>query len=90
MDASESYFGWEIGDTELDHLRTLNSAAPNTPPENRSLFDLTSHITPSVHTESYERESSLASSLQASSATRDSQPADSPWVSYISHRSVSS
>ena len=87
MDSSESYFGWEIGDTELDHLKTLNSHAPNTPPENWFPTDVTNSILHPSATLSYERNPGEAS-VSLPPATRDSQPADIPWVSLDTHQPI--
>ncbi|KAH8805434.1 fungal transcriptional regulatory protein [Xylogone sp. PMI_703] len=79
MDLSESFFGWEIGDTELDHLRTLNIDAPNTPPENWFPSDVIHQIGPPTQAPHPEREPTFPSPSIASQTTRDSQPADTPW-----------
>lgn len=81
MDSSESYFGWEIGDTELDHLKTLNSHAPNTPPDNWFPTDVTNSMELTTQSLEYERVFTPTTSLASPQTTRDSQPADSPWVS---------
>jgi hypothetical protein len=78
MDSSESYFGWDIGDTELEYMKTLNSHAPNTPPET---LLLTEALEAPIETPRHVNSHAIQVSLSSAPDTRDSQPADSPWVS---------
>ncbi|KIM99147.1 hypothetical protein OIDMADRAFT_56312 [Oidiodendron maius Zn] len=79
MDSSENYFGWDIGDTELDHMKSLNSHAPNTPPENSLSSEFTYSLDPPTQTRSRGRDTAALLSFPSPPDTRDSQPADSPW-----------
>ena len=82
MDSSENYFGWDIGDTELDHMKSLNSHAPNTPPENSLSSEFTYSLDAPTQTRSRGRDTAALLSFPSPPDTRDSQPADSPWVGY--------
>jgi hypothetical protein len=81
IDSSESYLGWDFGDTELDPMKTLNSHAPNTPPQNWFPTDATYPMALPTETAEYERDPASSTALPSPPTTRDSQPADSPWVS---------
>lgn len=80
MDSSKSYFGWELDDT-TDYLRTLNTDAPNTPPGYWLSSDSAHSMAFPAPKPIYERESAIYNHLPSPAATRDSQPADTPWVS---------
>lgn len=83
MDSSDNYFGWELGDTE-GYLRTLNSDAPNTPPGYWLPVDpnaTTSAVSPTQAVGS-DSQTDISVDIMSAAATRDSQPADSPWVSF--------
>lgn len=78
MDSSDSYLGWGMDSTELDHMNTLNTHAPNSPPANwfpSNSFESAGVLIPDPE---YGREP-----LPSHSGVRDSQPADSPWVSHF-------
>ena len=81
MDSSENYFGWEIGETELDHMKTLNTNAPNTPPAHWFQSGTLDSIAPQTQESTDESGSTFLTSLPSSQSIRDAQPADSPWVS---------
>ncbi|KFY26674.1 hypothetical protein V493_03945 [Pseudogymnoascus sp. VKM F-4281 (FW-2241)] len=79
MDSSDSYLGWGMDSTELDHMNTLNTHAPNSPPANwlaTNSFDSAGIISQELE---YSREPTSAASVPSHSSARDSQPADSPW-----------
>lgn len=82
MDSSDSYLGWGMDSTELDHMNTLNTHAPNSPPANwfpTNPFDSAGFI---IQEPEYSREPVSAAPVPSHSSARDSQPADSPWVSH--------
>lgn len=83
MDSSDSYLGWGMDSTELDHMNTLNTHAPNSPPANwfpSNSFDSAGFIIPGPE---YGREPVSAAPVPSDSSVRDAQPADSPWVSHF-------
>jgi hypothetical protein len=83
MDTSDSYLGWGMDSTELDHMNTLNTHAPNTPPANwfpNDVFDPTGFLS---QVPQYEREPVSLAPLPSHATARDAQPADSPWVNHI-------
>lgn len=88
MDSSDSYLGWGMDSTELDHMNTLNTHAPNSPPANwlaTNSFDSAGIISRELE---YSREPTSAASVSSHSSARDSQPADSPWVSIVLHNII--
>lgn len=83
MDSSDSYLGWGMDSSELDHMNTLNTHAPNSPPANwfpTNSFDSGGLI---IQEPEYIREPVSATSVPTHSSARDAQPADSPWVGYF-------
>jgi hypothetical protein len=83
MDSSDSYLGWGMDSTEMDHMNTLNTHAPNTPPANwfpTNAFDSAGFIS---HQPDYGGEPVSAAAVPSHSSARDAQPADSPWVSHF-------
>lgn len=82
MDSSDSYLGWGMDSIELDHMNTLNTHAPNSPPANwfpTNPFDSTGFI---IQEPEYSKEPVSAAPVPSHSSARDAQPADSPWVSH--------
>ncbi|KAL1962696.1 hypothetical protein VTN77DRAFT_9240 [Rasamsonia byssochlamydoides] len=78
MDSSESYFGWNITEEEMDNMKTLNTNAPNTPPANwlpANAYDS------ALQTRAKEQDTAeVLSALPPSShLIRDAQPTDTPW-----------
>ncbi|OAQ75458.1 fungal transcriptional regulatory protein [Purpureocillium lilacinum] len=68
-DASESFFGWDIGDVELGHMDILNMSPLNWFHNTDAAPSITHQITPAK-----------AISLPPSSELiRDAQPPDTPW-----------
>lgn len=83
MDSSDSYLGWGMDSTELDHMNTLNTHAPNSPPANwfpSNSFDSAGFI---IQEPEHSREHIPATPDSSHSSVRDAQPADSPWVSHF-------
>lgn len=83
MDSSDSYLGWGMDSSELDHMNTLNTHAPNSPPANwfpADSFDSGGLI---IQEPEYSREPISATPVPTHSSARDAQPADSPWVGYL-------
>ncbi|KFZ03327.1 hypothetical protein V502_11042 [Pseudogymnoascus sp. VKM F-4520 (FW-2644)] len=79
MDSSDSYLGWGMDSTELDHMNALNTHAPNSPPANwfpTNPFDSAGFI---IQEPEYSRDPVSAAPVPSHSSVRDSQPADSPW-----------
>jgi hypothetical protein len=84
MESSENYFGWEMGDTELNHMETLNNYAQNSPPlDGLPINALDSSVIP-THASTYQADPAPPTPSLSSRIIRDAQPADSPWVSKIS------
>lgn len=67
--------------TELDHMNTLNTHAPNSPPANwfpTNSFDSAGII---IQEPEHSKEPVSATPNPSQSSMRDAQPPDSPWVS---------
>lgn len=86
MDSSESYFGWDLSEEETDHMKTLNSNAPNTPPAEWLTANSLHSNEPPENRENTVQPSEL---LYSSHLIRDAQPTDTPWVSRITLSSMS-
>jgi hypothetical protein len=81
MDSSDSYLGWGLDSTESDHMNTLNTHAPNTPPAN---WFTTNALDPEAflgQASEFNRGPVPHTSPSSHPIARDAQPADSPWVS---------
>ncbi|KAJ5619436.1 hypothetical protein N7510_003420 [Penicillium lagena] len=73
----ESYLGWNLGDEDIDLMRNLNGASPDTPPACWPHFATATHLT--AHPEAQTVQDAATMQL-----IRDAQPADSPWVRHLS------
>jgi hypothetical protein len=85
VESSESYFGWDLADAEWDHMKSLNTHAPNTPREDW-LLPINPSVDPSALSTSasaYQRvpPSPRHDTLPSPQSIGDAQPTDSPWVS---------
>lgn len=69
MDPSESFFGWDMDESELENL-------------NVPLLDFipTSEVPPGTYISSGVSEIRDLSSMEPSELIRDAQPPDTPWV----------
>ncbi|KFY16961.1 hypothetical protein V492_00970 [Pseudogymnoascus sp. VKM F-4246] len=79
MDSSDSYLGWGMDSTELDHMNTLSTHAPNSPPANwfpTNSFDSAGII---IQEPEHSKEPVSATPNPSQSSMRDAQPPDSPW-----------
>lgn len=73
----ESYLGWNLGDEDIDLVRNLNGASPDTPPACWPPFATATHS--AAHPVSETGQDAATMQL-----IRDAQPADSPWVRHLS------
>lgn len=83
MDSSDSYLGWGMDNNEMDHMNTLNTHAPNSPPANwfpTNSFESAGFI---MQAPEYSREPIPVAPVPSQSCARDSQPVDSPWVGHF-------
>lgn len=71
MDPSESFFGWDMDESELGSL--------NVPPLE---FIPTGEVPPGTYVSSGVSEIRDLSSMEPSELIRDAQPPDTPWVSF--------
>lgn len=73
----ESYLGWNLGDEDIDLMRNLNGASPDTPPACWPHFATATQL--AAHPESQTVHDAATMQL-----IRDAQPAYSPWVRHLS------
>lgn len=78
---SEEYFGWDIGYTELDHMKALNTHAPNTPYADWLPIDAFNPSSAMTGAETSKSNAPSPIPQDSSRTVGDAQPADSPWVS---------
>ena len=72
----DSYLGWNVSDEDIDLMRDLNEASPDTPPACWPHSMMTTRSPAHSMSEAVQ-------DVPNSQLIRDAQPADSPWVSHL-------